>query len=60
MITKRFEDGKSLSCATQPTVMAMMLDQLAVREGTTSWKPGPEPATTPPSCAFSPDPAEAW
>ncbi|QEU92894.1 methyltransferase, FxLD system [Streptomyces kanamyceticus] len=33
VITKRFEDGKSLSCATQPTVMAMMLDQLAVREG---------------------------
>ncbi|MFH8987127.1 methyltransferase, FxLD system [Streptomyces sp. NPDC017940] len=33
VITKRAEDGKALSCASVPTVVAMMLDQLAVREG---------------------------
>jgi protein-L-isoaspartate(D-aspartate) O-methyltransferase len=33
VITHRFSDGRSLSCASAPFVVAMMLDQLAVRPG---------------------------
>lgn len=33
VITHRFEDGASLSCASAPFVVAMMLDQLAVEPG---------------------------
>jgi protein-L-isoaspartate(D-aspartate) O-methyltransferase len=33
VITHRFSDGASLSCASAPFVVAMMLDQLAVEQG---------------------------
>lgn len=33
VITNRNPDGSTLSCATMPTVMAMMLDQLDIRPG---------------------------
>jgi protein-L-isoaspartate(D-aspartate) O-methyltransferase len=33
VITHRFEDGRSLSCASAPFVVAMMLDQLHVQPG---------------------------
>jgi protein-L-isoaspartate(D-aspartate) O-methyltransferase len=33
VITHRFEDGRSLSCASAPFVVAMMLDQLAIQPG---------------------------
>lgn len=33
VITKRADDGAALSCASVPTVVAMMLDQLDVRRG---------------------------
>jgi protein-L-isoaspartate(D-aspartate) O-methyltransferase len=33
VITKRSEDGAALSCASVPSVVAMMLDQLRVRQG---------------------------
>lgn len=33
VITKRAGDGRALSCASEPTVVAMMLDQLDVRPG---------------------------
>lgn len=33
VITHRFEDGRSLSCASAPFVVAMMLDQLSVKPG---------------------------
>src|SRR3982750_212491 len=33
VIIKRAPDGKALSCASEPVVVAMMLDQLDVRPG---------------------------
>lgn len=33
VITKRAGDGRALSCASEPTIVAMMLDQLDVRPG---------------------------
>jgi len=33
IITKRADDGTALSCASVPTIVAMMLDQLEVRPG---------------------------
>src|SRR6266496_2115006 len=33
VVTHRFEDGRSLSCASAPFVVAMMLDQLSIEPG---------------------------
>ncbi len=54
VITKRASDGAALSCASVPTVVAMMLDQLDVRPGDRILRLVLEPATTPPSWLTSP------
>lgn len=47
VITHRFSDGASLSCASAPFVVAMMLDQLAVERETVFWRSARAPVTTP-------------
>ncbi|MFC6881523.1 MULTISPECIES: hypothetical protein [Actinomadura] len=39
--------GASISCASQPDIVATMLEQLHVEPATRSWNWAPGPATTP-------------
>ncbi|MPZ63992.1 MAG: hypothetical protein GEU83_00190 [Pseudonocardiaceae bacterium] len=45
VIPNRGADGVASSCASVPTIVAMMLDQLASAPATASWKSAPQPAT---------------
>ncbi|MFI0487036.1 hypothetical protein [Actinomadura sp. 9N215] len=49
VITHRFEDGRSASCASAPWLVAAMLDQLHVQPGNRILEIGAGTDTTPPS-----------
>jgi len=47
IVTKRDADGQPISSSSQPAIMAIMLDQLALEPGQRSSRSAREPATTP-------------
>ena len=49
VVTRQAQDGSPSSSSSQPSIMAEMLEMLALRPGAASWRSARAPATTPPS-----------